>query len=146
MQLRKVSNQAAEMFVAKLITGKQHDEIQDEIRALRNEFGEEEIDDSKQTEKELARLFSKALALGLTTEEAVVKMERHIETGRFSPEHYLNMWSKRIEDQDIDAVVEQELSRDDEQELTLSTPSGWPQSSFSRIPSKPAASIIAAPR
>ena len=132
MQLRKVSNQAAEMFVAKLITGKQHDEIQDEIRALRNEFGEEEIDDSKQTEKELARVFSKAVALGLTTEEAVVKMERHIETGRFSPEHYLNMWSKRIEDQDIDAVVEQELSRDDEQELTLSTPSGWPQSKPSK--------------
>jgi hypothetical protein len=132
MQLRKVSNQAADMFVAKLITGKQHDEIQEDIRAHRNEFGEDEVDDSDQTEKELARVFSKAVALGLTTKEAVVRMERHVETGRFSPEHYLNMWSKRIEDEDIDAVVEQEISREDEKELTLSTPSGWPQSKPSK--------------
>jgi hypothetical protein len=50
-------------------------------------------------------------------------MERHIETGRFSPDHYLEMWSKRIEDADIVAVVNEEVKKSDSVPRPTSKPS-----------------------
>ena len=116
--------QAADLFIAKVITAQQHDDIQDDIRAKRDDFGEEAVDDSDQTKKELSRVFAKAVALGLTTKEAVGRMERHIDAGRFSPEHYLEMWVKRIEDTE----PTKDVAEVDEKEFTLNEPSGWPTS------------------
>jgi len=132
MHLTKVSNQAADMFVAKLISSQQHDEIQDIIRARRVDFGEDTVEASDENQKELARVFTKAVDLGLTTKEAVVRMERNIQAGRFSPEHYLDLWTKRIDDADIKAVVDEVVTSKDspkeDVEFTLSTPAGWPTS------------------
>jgi hypothetical protein len=123
MQLKKVSGQVANLFAAKAITSQQHDDILDEIRSRRGEFDETTDDKSDETEKKLARVFSKAVALSLTTKEAVDRMERHIVTGRFSPEHYLDMWSKRIEDADIVAVVDEEVKKSDSVHRPTSKPS-----------------------
>ena len=141
-QLRKISNQAADMFVAKLITPQQHDEIQDLIRTQRDEFEEDEVEMADKTEQELARVFAKAVALDLTTKEAVTRMQRHVSSGRFSPEHYLEMWTKRIEDSDIVAAVDEEEARveadGEDTEFSLSAPAGWPTSKKSSKPaSKP---------
>jgi len=129
IQLSKVSGQATDLLLAKMITAQQHDDIQDEIRSRRKGFAEDEIDDSDETERELSRVFSKAVALGLTTKESVDRMERHVAAGRFSPEHYLEMWSERIE---VAGSAEEEKApktaadSPDEQQFTLSEPSGWP--------------------
>ncbi len=123
MQLKKVSGQAANLFIAKVITSQQHDDIQDEIRSRREEFDEITGNKSDETVKKLARVFSKAVALSLTTKEAVDRMERHIETGRFSPDHYLEMWSKRIDDADIVAVVNEEVKKSDSVPRPTSKPS-----------------------
>ena len=124
--LSRVSGQAADLFIAKVITAQQHDDIQDDIRAKRDEFGEEAVDDSDETKNELSRVFTKAVALGLTTKESIDRMERHIDAGRFSPEHYLEMWAKRIEDTVPSKA--KDANQEDEKEFTLSEPSGWPTS------------------
>ena len=123
IQLKKVSGQASDLFDAKIITSQQHDNIQEEIRSQCEEFDETTADKSDKAEKKLARVFSKAVALGLTSKEAVNRMERHIATGRFSPEHYLEMWSKRIEDADIVAVVNEEVKKSDSVPQPTSKPS-----------------------
>ena len=123
MQLKKVSAQAANLFAAKAITSQQHDDILDEIRSRRGEFDDTTDGKFDETEKKLARVFSKAVALRLTTKEAVDRMERHVVTGRFSPEHYLEMWSKRIEDIDIVAVVNEEVGGSDTVHRPTSKPS-----------------------
>jgi len=129
IQLSKVSGQATDLLLAKMITAQQHDDIQDEIRSRRKGFAEDEVDDSDETERELSRVFSKAVALGLTTKESVGRMERHVAAGRFSPEHYLEMWSERIEaagsaEEEKDSKAEDDAP--DQQQFTLSEPSGWP--------------------
>ena len=145
-QLRKISNQAADMFVAKLITSQQHEDIQDLVRAQRDEFEEDDVDEADQTEQELARVFAKAVALDLTTKEAVTRMERHVASGRFSPEHYLEMWTKRIDDSDIVAAVDEEEARveaeSEDPEFTLSAPAGWPTSKASKPASRPSISSL----
>ncbi|MEE2747262.1 MAG: thrombospondin type 3 repeat-containing protein [Candidatus Thermoplasmatota archaeon] len=129
IQLSKVSGQATDLLIAKMITAQQHDDIQDEIRSKRKGFAEDEIDSSDEAEKELSRVFSKAVALGLTTKESVDRMERHVAAGRFSPEHYLEMWTKRIEE--VGSVEEVATSKEDveapeDNQFTLNEPSGWP--------------------
>ena len=149
MQLRNISKQAVEMFSAKLITSTQHDDIQDDIRQRLDEFSVEEVGDSDEVSKELNRIFSKAMALGLTTKEAVKRMKRHIENGRFTPEHYLEMWTERIEQNEtkVDSTDEssnEESSDSDEDgsQFTLSTPAGWPTSKGDSGPSKPTKSSL----
>jgi hypothetical protein len=133
MHLSRVSSQATDMFLAKLISEQQHDAIQNDINSRRIDFGDEAVDDADNTEKDLARVFSKAVGLGLTTKEAVVRMEGHIAAGRFSPEHYLKMWSKRIDDVDIVAVVDEEVSKTDSKKKAAEK---------SKSPSKPSISSL----
>ena len=149
MQLRNLSKQAVEMFSAKLITSSQHDGIQDDIRQRLDEFSVEEVGDSDEVSKNLNRMFSKAMALGLTTQDSVKRMKRHIENGRFTPEHYLEMWTKRIEQNETKSdATEDSPSEDadvpdeDGSQFTLSTPAGWPTSNSDDAPSKPNKSAL----
>jgi hypothetical protein len=149
MQLRNLSKQAVEMFSAKLITSTQHDEIQDDIRQRLDEFSVEEVGDSDEVSKGLNRIFSKAMALGLTTKDAVKRMKRHIENGRFTPEHYLEMWTERIEQNETKSDTNEDSpsedtddSDDDGSQFTLSTPAGWPTSKSGGASSKPTKSVL----
>jgi len=149
MQLRQIQKQAVEMFSAKLITSNQHEAIQDDIRQRLDEFSVDEVDDADEVSKDLNRIFRKAMALGLTTKEAVKRMKRHIENGRFSPEHYLEMWTGRIEQSEskgdsTDESSNEESSDSDEDggQFTLSTPAGWPTSKSDGGPSKPTKSSL----
>jgi hypothetical protein len=137
------------MFSAKLITSHQHDEIQDDIRQRLDEFSVEEVGEADEKSKELNRIFRKAMALGLTTKEAVKRMKRHVENGRFSPEHYLEMWSGRIAENETkgdstDESSNEETSDSDEDgsQFTLSTPAGWPTSKSDGGPSTPSKSSL----
>ncbi|HJM67906.1 MAG TPA: thrombospondin type 3 repeat-containing protein [Candidatus Thalassarchaeaceae archaeon] len=145
IQLGKVSTRASDLYLAKIITSLQHDVIQGEINSRREGFDEGVVDASDHVEKELSRVFLKAVALGLTTNEAVTRMERNVAKGRFEPEHYLEMWTKRIEESDLSAAVDEVIEGDpkkDDPEFTLSTPSGWPTSKSSKPASKPSMSSL----
>ena len=45
---------------------------------------------------ELSTLLEVAVSLGLTTHELTVRMRANVQSGKFSREHYLRMWSERI--------------------------------------------------
>ena len=45
---------------------------------------------------ELEKLFAEALRQQVTTVGSVDSMRKHIQTGRFTPDHYIEMWRTRL--------------------------------------------------
>jgi hypothetical protein len=112
------------MFLKKAITEPHHDEIQEAIEERRELFEESELQESGELDLDLERVLTKAVALGLTTDKAVKHMHKNINSGKFEPEYYLNMWRKRI-DKDSSTPIsidedESIISADEELDLTPS--------------------------
>ncbi|DAC50503.1 MAG TPA: hypothetical protein HA340_03575 [Candidatus Thalassarchaeaceae archaeon] len=115
-RLRELSNRANEIFLSKAITKSHHNEIQEAIEERRELFEESELKESEEIEVNLERVLTKAIALGLTTENAVKRMHQNIKQGKFEPKHYLDMWSERIDkDSSTTAPVEEDTTADDEE-------------------------------
>lgn len=49
-------------------------------------------------QQQLDSLFARAIARGLTDEDCVRTMRRNIETGRFTAQHYIAIWSLRLDE------------------------------------------------
>jgi hypothetical protein len=123
-RLREISGRTTEMFLKKAITEPHHDEIQEAIEERRELFEESELQESGELDLDLERVLTKAVALGLTTDKAVKHMHKNINSGKFEPEYYLNMWRKRI-DKDSSTPIsidedESIISADEELDLTPS--------------------------
>ena len=54
---------------------------------------------AKEVSASMEDLFARAVAAGLTSETAVITMRSNIAAGYFSEQHYRNMWSKRLGDE-----------------------------------------------
>ena len=50
------------------------------------------------TEQALDLVFGNAVRYGLTSPGNVLTMRRNIESGRFTPEHYIDLWGSRLEE------------------------------------------------
>ena len=112
-RLREISRRATEMFLSKAITESHHNEIQEAIEERRELFEESELIESEEIEVNLERILTKAIALGLTTKNAVKRMYQNIKLGKFEPEHYLEMWGERIDkDSGTTASIEGDVASD----------------------------------
>ncbi|MEE2758378.1 MAG: thrombospondin type 3 repeat-containing protein, partial [Candidatus Thermoplasmatota archaeon] len=109
-QLKALSTQVNEMKLAKAITEAQYDLLLTLIAERQEEFGEDETSKMDEAESELETVLAEAISAGLTTEAAANRMRRHIQTGRFTPEHYLKLWNKRLNEHSTPSAVEDAVS------------------------------------
>jgi len=94
--LKRAMLQANELFSVKSITSVQYEILIEAINARQEEYGGTSLEDLDEIQNELEAIFAEAIAAHLTTAVAVNRMRRHIESGRFTPEHYLAIWKSRL--------------------------------------------------
>ncbi|MEE3082473.1 MAG: SAP domain-containing protein [Candidatus Thermoplasmatota archaeon] len=133
-QLRTLSTQISEMMLAKAITDSQYDILLGQIAARQEEFGKETISKLDEAESELETVLAEAISLGLTTEAAVNRMRRHVESGRFSPDHYLKLWNKRLNEHSTPSAVEDAVNEVAE-EAEKEEDEGEPEDEQTELPS-----------
>ena len=102
LQLRRAANQATSLFEAGIISNRQFQQIISEIEDRKFEFDDDDVLMEQKENDELASVMEKAVSLGLTTDAATKRMFLHVQAGRFSPGHYIDLWNRRIADHTFD--------------------------------------------
>ena len=125
------------MMLAKAITGSQYDILLEQIAARQDEFGQDAISEADEAESELETVLAEAISLGLTTEAAVNRMRRHVESGRFSPDHYLKLWNKRLNEHSTPSAVEDAVNEvaEEAEEAEKEEDEGEPEDEQTELPS-----------
>lgn len=104
LQLRRAANQANFLFEEGIISSGQLDRILSEIEDRKFEFDDDDVLSEQKENDELASVLDKAVSLGLTTDAATKRMLQHVDAGRFSPGHYIELWTRRISDHTLDTT------------------------------------------
>ena len=102
LQLRRSANQATSLFEAGIISNRQLQRIISEIEDRKFEFDDEDILSEQEENEEMISVMEKAVSLGLTTDVATRRMFQHVDSGRFTPDHYIDLWNRRIADYTFD--------------------------------------------
>ena len=126
LQLRRAANQANFLFEQGIISDGQLQRILSEIEDRKFEFDDDDVLTEQRENEELSSVLDKAVSLGLTTDSATKRMLQHVDSGRFSPGHYIDLWTQRIanhtlEKTPVEPVVESKRKRIKRRQETVPT-------------------------